>query len=279
MTYGSSTNDERINGERTDSERTDGAADARRTDDRTRTSVPEPSAAGAVPESAAGPRPVHAPKTAGNPADRADRNLATDRADRTGTTNAADSDRTGALGAKRDTDSATRTDRSDRSDRSDSTVRAEGVDRTDRTDGVDRTDRTEGKDRRDRTEGMDRTDRAGTHRETLGTSATSRTAGSAVNGRNHDGALLGGTDHDELERRMRHAVSDFVEDPQRAVREAGETLDAVTQNLVKALTERSTALRSEERADDAGGRNGERTEELRIVLQHYRDLTDRLLAV
>lgn len=164
-------------------------------------------------------------------------------------------------------------------DRSNSTVRTGGVDRpdrTDRTDGMDRaarTDRTEGMDR------ADRTDRAGTHRETLGTSATSRTSGSAVNGRDHEGALLGGTDHDELERRMRHAVSDFVEDPRRAVREAGETLDAVTQNLVKALTERSTALRSEERADGTGGRNGERTEELRIVLQHYRDLTDRLLAV
>ncbi|MFD6532520.1 hypothetical protein [Streptomyces sp. NPDC060184] len=256
MTYGSSTNGERMDGERTGGERSGGAADARRTDDRTRTAFPEPSGAvpepsGAAPESAAGPRPLHAPETAGSPAGRTDRNLAGDRADRpadgTGTTDAAAPDRTGTLGAKRDPD------------------RVDGVDGVGRTHGTDRTDPV---------------GRAGTRREASGARTASGTAAHDGHGLDHaDGALLGGTDHDELERRMRHAVSDFVEDPRRAVREAGETLDAVTQNLVKALTDRSTALRSEEQADDAGGQNGERTEQLRIVLQHYRDLTDRLLAV
>ncbi|MFF7361343.1 hypothetical protein [Streptomyces sp. NPDC008125] len=267
MTYGSSTNSER-----TDGERTDGAPDSRRTDDRTRTAVTAPPSTGAG--SAAGPKPVHAPRTADSP----DRDLTADHADRmaersrtaTADTDRATTDRTGTPGAERDADRATPADRTDSAD---------GVERPDRTDRVERPDRT------DRVERPDRTDRAGAHRETRstgatsGASATSRTSPSAVNGLDHDGALLGGTDRDELERRMRHAVSDFVEDPRRAVREAGETLDTVTQNLVKALTERSTALRSEEGAEGAGGQNGERTEQLRIVLQHYRDLTDRLLAV
>ncbi|MCX5401409.1 hypothetical protein [Streptomyces sp. NBC_00102] len=260
MTYGSSTNDERFDGA-ADARRPDGTTRTDSTDDSTRpaavrSEASERTGATPAPESAAGPRPSHAPRTpgAGSPAGvkaapektapekdaeaerpvqnstatadeslapRSDRDFGTSRPDRSGT---ADADRTGPLGANA---------------------------------GADRT----------------RADDAGTRRGTTGTSA------SAAKGVDHDRALLAGTDHDELEGRMRHAVSDFVEDPQRAVREAGATLDAVTENLVKALAERSTALRAEEGPDGADGRNGERTEQLRIVLQHYRDLTDRLLAV
>ncbi|MGW0859031.1 hypothetical protein [Streptomyces sp. NPDC002690] len=257
MTYGSSTNGERV----------DGAADARRTDDMVSTddmarSGVTPETADRTrttsdPERAAGPAPVHAPrtKTAGaetTPADgsrthRAGRGLATDRAERTDDTGQAD--RTGRVDGNGTKDTG-------ESDPTGPVGTRTGTDRTGSfgTPGAKKS-------------------ATGTHRETPGTSASGKA------GPDHDGALLTRSDHDELERRMHHAVSDFVEDPQRAVREAGATLDAVTENLVKALAERSTALRTEENPEGPGARNGERTEQLRIVLQHYRDLTDRLLSV
>ncbi|WP_328723370.1 hypothetical protein OHT52_30290 [Streptomyces sp. NBC_00247] len=264
MTYGSSTNGERV----------DGAADARRTDDTVSTDdkarsgvtseASDRTRTAPVPERAAGAEPVHAPRTkaagvettpadgsrahrpgSGGTTDHPERTDGSERVDRTGTKNAADAEHTA------------------RSSRTEAT----GVDRTGSLGAGTGTDRTGSP----RTPGA-KTDAAGTRHETAANGANGRGSGL-------DGALLAGADHDELERRMRDAVSDFVEDPQRAVREAGATLDAVTENLVKALTERSTALRTEENPDGPGARNGERTEQLRIVLQHYRDLTDRLLAV
>ncbi|MEU1086433.1 hypothetical protein ABZ401_06295 [Streptomyces sp. NPDC005892] len=284
MTFGSSTNDERI----------DGAADARRTNDTDRTAGTDDTARSAAPaagtsdrtrtapagESAAGAKSVPAPRTAGtassagtktapgkpagaetapadgSPAHRLGRDLATDRAERTDDTERADRTATPhAADASNATDAA-HTDRGDRTGTAD-------ADRTVSSGALGAKAGTE----------RDGTAATGTRRETAGTSAA------GTNGRGHDGALLAGTDREELERRMRDAVSDFVEDPQRAVREAGATLDAVTENLVKALSERSSALRSAEGPESAGERGGERTEQLRIVLQRYRDLTDRLLKV
>ncbi|MFD6425286.1 hypothetical protein [Streptomyces sp. NPDC060198] len=263
MTYGSSTNGERV----------DGAADARRTDetvstdDKARSGVTSEASdrtrTAPVPERAAGPEPVRDPRTKAAGVE----------------TTPADGSRAHRPGSGGTTDHAERTDGSERVDRT-STSNAANVEHTargNRTEatGADRTGSLGAKT------GTDRTGSPGTPgAKTDATSTRRETAGHAASGANgRDGALLAGADHDELERRMRDAVSDFVEDPQRAVREAGATLDAVTENLVKALTERSTALRTEENPDGPGARNGERTEQLRIVLQHYRDLTDRLLAV
>ncbi|MET7646988.1 hypothetical protein ABZS83_25850 [Streptomyces sp. NPDC005426] len=82
-------------------------------------------------------------------------------------------------------------------------------------------------------------------------------------------------DHDRLSQRMQHAVSEFVESPRRAVEEAESTFDTVVDGLTNALKEHRRTLA-------AAGRDGEpgtRTEELRVTLQHYRDLTERLLKV
>ncbi|MFC8535980.1 hypothetical protein ACFUJY_18785 [Streptomyces sp. NPDC057249] len=94
----------------------------------------------------------------------------------------------------------------------------------------------------------------------------------------HDGAdrLLPAGDQDRLAHRLHQAVTDFVESPHRAVEEAESTFDAVVAGLTEALKERRSTLHVGERD---GGEPGARTEELRITLQHYRDLTERLLKV
>ncbi|UZK57633.1 hypothetical protein NEH16_29265 [Streptomyces drozdowiczii] len=71
-------------------------------------------------------------------------------------------------------------------------------------------------------------------------------------------------------------MTDFVESPHRAVEEAESTFDAVVAGLTNALKERRSTLHVSERD---GGDPGTRTEELRITLQHYRDLTERLLKI
>lgn len=94
----------------------------------------------------------------------------------------------------------------------------------------------------------------------------------------HDGAeaLLPTGDQDKLAHRLHQAVADFVESPHRAVEEAESTFDAVVAGLTDALKERRNTLHVDDRD---GGDPGTRTEELRITLQHYRDLTERLLKV
>ncbi|WUS95482.1 hypothetical protein OHA46_01785 [Streptomyces sp. NBC_00708] len=91
-----------------------------------------------------------------------------------------------------------------------------------------------------------------------------------------DECLLPTGDQDKLAHRLHQAVTDFVESPQRALEEAESTFDAVVAGLTDALKERRSTLHVDERdGDDPGAR----TEELRITLQHYRDLTERLLKI
>ncbi|MFI6607684.1 hypothetical protein [Streptomyces sp. NPDC050507] len=82
-------------------------------------------------------------------------------------------------------------------------------------------------------------------------------------------------DHDKLALRIQHAVSEFVESPRRAVEEAESTFDTVVEGLKDALEEHRRTLGTVGRDGDPGMR----TEELRVTLQHYRDLTERLLRV
>lgn len=82
-------------------------------------------------------------------------------------------------------------------------------------------------------------------------------------------------DHDRLSQRLQHAVSEFVENPRRAVDEAERTFDTVVDGLTDSLREHRRALATAGQEGDPG----RRTEELRVTLQHYRDLTERLLNV
>lgn len=80
-------------------------------------------------------------------------------------------------------------------------------------------------------------------------------------------------DQEKLAQRLQQAVTEFVENPVRAVEEAEGAFDAAVDSLADALKER----RREMGAQQQGGEPATRTEELRIVLQQYRDLTERLL--
>ncbi|WP_326668102.1 hypothetical protein [Streptomyces sp. NBC_01257] len=88
-------------------------------------------------------------------------------------------------------------------------------------------------------------------------------------------SLIPDGDHDKLAQRLQHAVSEFVESPRKAVEEAESTFDSVVDGLTAALKEQRRTLGSSGRDGDPGSR----TEELRVTLQHYRDLTERLLNV
>lgn len=81
-------------------------------------------------------------------------------------------------------------------------------------------------------------------------------------------------DQEKLSLRLRHAVTEFVESPLRAVGEAESTFDSAVDGLASALKEHRRELNTQQ-----GEESEARTEELRITLQHYRDLTERLLNV
>lgn len=92
------------------------------------------------------------------------------------------------------------------------------------------------------------------------------------------GGSAGGTgpadEIDRLSRRMERAVGGFVDDPRRAVREADAVLDETATRLARLLDERRDALRASWREGEGTG-----TEELRVALTRYRDMTRKLLAV
>jgi hypothetical protein len=76
---------------------------------------------------------------------------------------------------------------------------------------------------------------------------------------------------------MERAVGGFVDDPRRAVKEADAVLEDAAGRLARLLEERRQALRESWHADDDHVRAG--TEELRVALTHYRDMTRQLLNV
>ena len=77
-------------------------------------------------------------------------------------------------------------------------------------------------------------------------------------------------DIERLSQRMDRAVRGFVDDPQRAVREADAVLDAATELIEQRRKELRQGWDGAHRAD---------TEELRVALTHYRDLTRRLITL
>ncbi|MGN5631484.1 hypothetical protein [Streptomyces sp. AC154] len=90
-----------------------------------------------------------------------------------------------------------------------------------------------------------------------------------------DRPLFREADQERLALRLQQAVTEFVENPVRAVEEAEGAFDAAVEGLAHALKERRREMDVQQQGRDSGTR----TEELRIVLQQYRDLTERLLKV
>jgi hypothetical protein len=75
----------------------------------------------------------------------------------------------------------------------------------------------------------------------------------------------------EFKRRWRDLQADFVDDPQQAVREAGD----LSREILRALSDTIADADQVERWQAEDGTSG--TEDLRIALRQYRTLVDRLL--
>ncbi|MFI1224870.1 MULTISPECIES: hypothetical protein [unclassified Streptomyces] len=99
--------------------------------------------------------------------------------------------------------------------------------------------------------------------------------GSAESGPHPGRPLFAPEEREAFAARIQQAVTSFVEDPHRAVREADATFDEVVVGLGAALEERGRRLRAGK--GESPSPTGAETEDLRIALQHYRDLTERLV--
>lgn len=116
----------------------------------------------------------------------------------------------------------------------------------------------------------------------------------------HDGGrgahhrLLPHDDTDRLTERLQHAVAGFVDAPRDAVQEADHVLRELAERFADAVTERRRILRRSWQTTDTAGTAGTvdtaapgdghhaaatDTEQLRLALRDYRELTDRLLRV
>ncbi|WP_405781144.1 hypothetical protein [Streptomyces sp. NBC_00859] len=85
--------------------------------------------------------------------------------------------------------------------------------------------------------------------------------------------LLPAGEREKLEHRLHGAVSGFVDTPREAVEEADRVLDETVTRVTGLLAERVGALRTS--WHDAGRES--QTEELRLALRTYREVTEHLL--
>ncbi|MEU0954122.1 hypothetical protein ABZ353_17535 [Streptomyces niveus] len=85
---------------------------------------------------------------------------------------------------------------------------------------------------------------------------------------------------DKLNLRLQEALSTFIDGPRRSVEEAADVLEETAKRLTTALAERPRHLRDS--WDAGGGKNGASTadtEDLRLALRSYREVTERLLRI
>lgn len=80
-------------------------------------------------------------------------------------------------------------------------------------------------------------------------------------------------ERDKLTLRLQQALNTFVDSPRQAVEEADSVFDEVTTHFTNTLTEQRRVLRSGWQDQDTDAQ----TEELRVALRQYREITERLL--
>ncbi|MEU9172141.1 hypothetical protein AB0D34_30845 [Streptomyces sp. NPDC048420] len=87
--------------------------------------------------------------------------------------------------------------------------------------------------------------------------------------------LLPSAEQDKIVQRLRHALNTFADTPLKALEEAESAYDEATAQLVNALAERRRLLRAGWQDRDPGTQS----EELRLALRQYREITQRLLHI
>ena len=86
-------------------------------------------------------------------------------------------------------------------------------------------------------------------------------------------ALVPQGERDKLALRLQGALSTFVDSPRWAVEEADAAFDDVVTQFIDTLVEQRRVLRTSWEDPDTDTQ----TEELRLALQQYREITERLL--
>lgn len=139
---------------------------------------------------------------------------------------------------------------------------------------------------RDRTSGLGRETERGrdTGSDTVGGVGTG--VGGTAGRDGHDGhaggeaRLLPHDECDKLSTRLQHAVAGFVDEPRSAVEEADHVLEEVAARFADAVKQRRRTLRNSWQTGDGGqdkAMGSGDTEQLRLALRDYRELTERLL--
>ncbi|WP_407700859.1 hypothetical protein [Streptomyces endophyticus] len=85
------------------------------------------------------------------------------------------------------------------------------------------------------------------------------------------GDLVPAGEREELEGRLRHALTGFVDEPRAAVEEADHVLEDLTARLTETLAGHRHTLRTSWQGST------EDTERLRLALRDYRETAERLL--
>ncbi|MET7701954.1 hypothetical protein [Streptomyces sp. NPDC005485] len=98
----------------------------------------------------------------------------------------------------------------------------------------------------------------------------------ARKGSAHDTRLVPHDDTDKLSLRLQHAVGGFVDGPRASIEEADHVLEEAAERLTDAVTQRRRTLRA---SWQTTGEDSSDTEQLRLALRDYRELTERLLRI
>jgi hypothetical protein len=100
-------------------------------------------------------------------------------------------------------------------------------------------------------------------------------------GQDASARLLPKGETEKLTQRLQEALNTFVDEPRRSVEEAASVLEDAAEHLTSALSERHRSLRAgwdgNSTADKSGSAGSSDTEDLRLALQTYREVTERLL--
>ncbi|MDG5804368.1 hypothetical protein P9869_17175 [Streptomyces ossamyceticus] len=100
--------------------------------------------------------------------------------------------------------------------------------------------------------------------------ATGASTGSA-------GHLLPNEETDKLSLRLQHAVGGFVDGPRTSVEEADHVLEEAASRFTDAVNQRRRTLRASWQTAGEERPSSSDTEQLRLALRDYRELTERLL--
>ncbi|MEU9155635.1 hypothetical protein AB0D59_35050 [Streptomyces sp. NPDC048417] len=94
-----------------------------------------------------------------------------------------------------------------------------------------------------------------------------------------DGRLMPNEECGQLERRLQHAVTGFVDEPRAAVEEADRAVEELSARFTDAVDRRRRTLRGSWQETDRDHPGTADTEQLRLALRDYRELADRLLHI